>query len=745
MAGLRELWRDVVPDAGALADELVARYTQKGRNAYRDRYVGIVLTALEALDQLSTDAAAVELAVWFHRADHESGWTPTEDAEASARLAERLLPAYGVSPARTAEVARLVRLTGGIGEIKAQDANADVLLDAVNAVLASDHYITHAAEVRRDAERGTESPEPFTEVKRRYDEVRKLLKSPIYRTGHAQERFEADARANLEAEYATLDALLPAPWRGWQRAALVVGALVTALVAFVAAFGAARSPWRVPEYDEDSVWPSVVLTVLALCAVPTVYWCATRSARSGRIVAGLVIAAGVVAAVAVWIVTPETSEGSGVGQRVPLMVASAVLLVVAGAAALGASLLTRDPVRPRNRGQVLAGFGAVAVIVLATIFVINPVQRAYLLSANEQLEGQHQPAGQNVRSELTGEVGWTTAAGRASDSLRDMVATRFGIAVSRQIGTIEMLDPATGQVRWRYARADSDVQPRLYAVSGGQALLADFDDLGYFVLDADTGRRTAAWPGRTKDYTIDNLDPLVTGRTVSKGSDKLYGTNVDGSNRWTYEPGTCTGISAAATADTVVAHLSRSCGDPDELVGLNLKNGKQLWSHQSTSLGGLTAVGGSVVGVEPESGSPVSGRGMLVGVQPRSGDVKWRWPMPTTWACPPKVETAGNFVVLISCPSKAEVYSGTVATAIDADTGRVVWTATMPARYGDPYAVTTDGRLIFMNQVSDTCQLTSLSEHKTTQLPKSIKCDRGIVAAGNQLLAISGRSIVALR
>lgn len=329
---MRERWNDVVPNAGALADELVARYTEKERNTYRDRYVGIVLTAVESLDQLSTDPTAVELAGWFHRAVHEPGNPPSEDAEESAKLAERLLPTYGVSAARTAEVTRLVRLTGGIGEPKTQDPNADVLLDAVNAVLAGVHYATHAAEVRRDAERGTGSAQTFVEVKRRYDEVRKLLKSRIYRTGLAQDRFEADARANLETEYATLDALLPAPWRGWQRAALVVGTVVTALVAFVAAFGAARSPWRVPEYSEDSVWPAVVLAVLALCAVPIVYWCSRQSTRSGRIVAGLVSATGVVGAVAVWITTPETSEGSGVGERVPLMVVSAILLVVAGAA-----------------------------------------------------------------------------------------------------------------------------------------------------------------------------------------------------------------------------------------------------------------------------------------------------------------------------------------------------------------------------------------------------------------------------
>lgn len=158
MAGLRELWTDVIPDAGELADDLVGRYAGKSRYVYRDRYLETVLIALESLDQLSTDPTAVRLAAWFHRAVHQPGSTAQEDAEASAQMVEQVLPAYGVTPARTAEVARLVRLTGGTAPVKTQDANADVLLDAVNAILADKRYPTHAGEVRRDAEREAEDP-----------------------------------------------------------------------------------------------------------------------------------------------------------------------------------------------------------------------------------------------------------------------------------------------------------------------------------------------------------------------------------------------------------------------------------------------------------------------------------------------------------------------------------------------------------------------------------------------------------
>ncbi|HEY3558027.1 MAG TPA: Pyrrolo-quinoline quinone, partial [Kribbella sp.] len=144
MAGLRELWAEAIPDAGDLADDLVRRYGGK-RTAYRDKYLIAVLTALDALEQLATDPVAVRLAAWFHRAAHSANHTAHEDAQASAQLAEELLPTYGVNAVRTAEVARLVRFTGGEG------ANGAVLQDAVNAVLADPQYATFASEVRRDS------------------------------------------------------------------------------------------------------------------------------------------------------------------------------------------------------------------------------------------------------------------------------------------------------------------------------------------------------------------------------------------------------------------------------------------------------------------------------------------------------------------------------------------------------------------------------------------------------------------
>src|SRR5689334_10795362 len=127
------MWGEVIPDAGDLADQLVRRY------ADRDKHLIVILSALDSLEQLTADPVAVRLAVWFHRAAHSANRTAIDDAAASARLAEKLLPKYGVDEVRTAEVARLVRYSGGDG------ANGAVLQDAVNAVLADPQYATFAS------------------------------------------------------------------------------------------------------------------------------------------------------------------------------------------------------------------------------------------------------------------------------------------------------------------------------------------------------------------------------------------------------------------------------------------------------------------------------------------------------------------------------------------------------------------------------------------------------------------------
>ncbi|WP_432943438.1 PQQ-binding-like beta-propeller repeat protein [Kribbella sp. CA-253562] len=735
VTGLRERWNDLLPGAAALADDLVARYRADDRRAYREQYLQGVLDALGVLDQLSTDPTAVYLAAWFHRAVHEPGGRPAADAEASAVLAEQELPSYGVTSTRTAEVARLVRLTGTPAPPDA-GPNADVLLDAVNATLAGPDYAVHAAELRRDGD------DRETTVKQRHAAVRELLDGPIYRTQLGRDRYAAAARANLARELALLDAEIPAPWRGWRRAALIGVAAVSPLVAAFASFAATDAPWQ-SSIRAESAWRPGLLCLLALVAAPLLFVGARRSDRWARIGTGLVTVAAAAGLVVAIVLIPDHTASNGPGERVPLVVASLVLLLLGGLAAFVSASLT-GPLPAPNRGQVLAGVTAAALVVAATVFVAAPVGREYVLSANERVTGTTAPEAAALRSELTGRIAWESPA----SSLRAEAVglpTRYGIAIARQTGSVELLAPGTGDVLWRYSRADSDDRPELSVTGGGRFVLAEFDDVGYLLLDAATGHRAAAWPHGTRDHTLENADPLLTGEQVSKGSDKLRGVNDDGEARWTFEPGRCTSITATATADTVLTFLNRSCGDAtDEMTALDLETGKQLWSRPADWVGDSeVTVDDLVIGVEARSGS----RGTLVALEARSGEVAWRWPLPAAWSCNSKVVAAGSQVVLLNCPSAASRSTAVVATVVDARTGELAWQQTVPGFIGKDVAITTDARVVWLQDTGRACELMVLGQtgQRRVTLPEGVVCRRGVHAAGNQLLVSGENAVIALR
>jgi hypothetical protein len=509
------------------------------------------------------------------------------------------------------------------------------------------------------------------------------------------------------------------------------------LLAFVLALGSLEEPWRVPDFPPNQLWLAVVLMIVALVAVPLLFRFSRRKGRTARVVDGGVTAAGALGVVAVLFLLPDTNPAVGVGTRVPLLLTTSVLLVIAGAASLFASRL--EPAPSLNRGQLLARVAVPVVLVLAMLFGIAPLWRSYALATNEYVSGTGGPATPSTRSELTGEVAWASRSkGYNSDGFRKAVSTAYGIATSRTIGSVEMLDSATGELRWRYSRSDSDGLPSISVTGDGSLLLASFDDVGYILLDADTGKRKAAWPGGARDNDVLNADPLLTGGSVSKGSDKLYGADTDGKHRWTVEPGRCTSITAVATADTAVASFNRSCNkQPDELTGLDLKSGKKLWSHAEDWKVGPLAIGSLIVGLQ-------SAR-ELVGVEARTGDVKWRWPLPATLACDTKLHQAGAQLVLLNCPSNTDKTQTTV-TVIDAGTGEVDWQRTAPIDTSAKPAVTTDGRVAAFVDLPSGCRLDVVEEsgYRAASVPKEVRCNQGVQAAGNVVLARGEDSLIAL-
>ncbi|MFE1438250.1 hypothetical protein [Streptomyces sp. NPDC058739] len=184
------------PDPTPYADNLLARWQEPQRRYHTLAHLTAVLDHVDTLERYATDADTVRLAAWFH----DAVYLPdrSENEERSARLAELALAEAGVPEERTAEVARLVRLTvtHDPGE---DDFDGQVLCDADLAVLAAppSAYAAYTAAVREeyhfvpnDAFRAGRS-----------DVLRQLLGLPrLFRTPYGERHWEATARYNLRAE-----------------------------------------------------------------------------------------------------------------------------------------------------------------------------------------------------------------------------------------------------------------------------------------------------------------------------------------------------------------------------------------------------------------------------------------------------------------------------------------------------------------------------------------------------------------
>lgn len=201
---LQDRWDRCLPGHPRLGEELLGRWNEPHRRYHDRRHL---LQVLEALDLLTGGGTArpVLLAAWFHDAVYTGA--PGADEEASARLAEQLLPAAGVGRAETAECARLVRLTATHAP-DSGDRSGALLVDADLSVLARDpsRYRSYLQAVR--AEYAHLSDADFRAGRRRVVE-RLAAATPLYRTEAGRRLWEDRARHNLAAELSAPGAAAP--------------------------------------------------------------------------------------------------------------------------------------------------------------------------------------------------------------------------------------------------------------------------------------------------------------------------------------------------------------------------------------------------------------------------------------------------------------------------------------------------------------------------------------------------------
>ncbi|MGW2691059.1 HD domain-containing protein [Streptomyces sp. NPDC001296] len=184
------------PDPAPYAENLLARWQEPQRRYHTLAHLTTVLDHIDVLREYADDPDVVRLAAWFH----DAVYLPdrSENEERSARLAERALPEAGVAEERTAEVARLVRLTVTHNPAD-DDRDGQVLCDADLAILAAPPsvYAAYTAAVRE--EYGFVPGDAFRAGRAAI--LRELLGLPrLFRTPYGQDHWEATARYNIASE-----------------------------------------------------------------------------------------------------------------------------------------------------------------------------------------------------------------------------------------------------------------------------------------------------------------------------------------------------------------------------------------------------------------------------------------------------------------------------------------------------------------------------------------------------------------
>lgn len=177
-----------MPRVSAWWREIEARYSEPHRHYHTLAHIN------ETLRLVNGDAAIA--ATWFHDLVCDPSRTDNEDA--SARIAATALRELRFSAPAIDVVTRMIRATAG-HERNSLPQQALMFVDADLAILGSNHerYVAYRGAVRR--EYSALSEEQFLTGRRQFA-TRFLARPRIYFTETMRERYERQARTNLEWE-----------------------------------------------------------------------------------------------------------------------------------------------------------------------------------------------------------------------------------------------------------------------------------------------------------------------------------------------------------------------------------------------------------------------------------------------------------------------------------------------------------------------------------------------------------------
>lgn len=178
---------------------VVAGYTEPHRQYHTLAHLRDCLEQFDSARALAAQADAVEAALWFHDAIYDTH--SPENEERSAQWAERALVAAGVAVEVARYVADLVRVTRH--DAQPSGADACLLVDVDLSILGRAPAVFDAYERQIRAEYAW-VPEPMFRTGRAGILESLLRRDVIYTTPCFHNRYEAQARANLQRSLAAL-------------------------------------------------------------------------------------------------------------------------------------------------------------------------------------------------------------------------------------------------------------------------------------------------------------------------------------------------------------------------------------------------------------------------------------------------------------------------------------------------------------------------------------------------------------
>lgn len=180
---------------------LVRAHRQPWRAYHGEAHVVDCLAHLDTYRALAADPDAIEAALWYHDSIYVP-WLPANEARSAAWM-RRIFARAGVGPGRIERIERLILATRHAEPPKPGDEALVVDVDLAILGAPPERYSRYEEEIRREYVwvPATRYHEGRTALLRRF-----LERPAIYATEAFHQRYEAQARENLERAIAELGA-----------------------------------------------------------------------------------------------------------------------------------------------------------------------------------------------------------------------------------------------------------------------------------------------------------------------------------------------------------------------------------------------------------------------------------------------------------------------------------------------------------------------------------------------------------